>query len=167
MPRKAKDLTGQRFGRLTALGPTTKRASGKVVWECRCDCGNITYVNSRDLIRGNTRSCGCLMIEVNRRKGRLRIGSNNPNWKGGRKINKDGYVLIYFPEHPAAQGKGYVLEHRLVIEEKLGRPLRPEEQVHHIDGNPANNAPENLIVFANAGRHRAYHRKLDLIAEET
>jgi len=53
------------------------------------------------------------------------------------------------------------------MEKKLGRQLRPEEVVHHVDGDPANNAPENLVVFATAGKHANYHRKLDLIAEET
>lgn len=57
---KAKDLSGQRFGRLIALEIVGKHPTGSVVWRCRCDCGNIVDVRSRDLVRGHTKSCGCL-----------------------------------------------------------------------------------------------------------
>lgn len=57
----AKDLTGQKFGRLTALYPTEKRnKSGSIIWRCKCDCGNEYEVASHELLRGNTQSCGCL-----------------------------------------------------------------------------------------------------------
>jgi hypothetical protein len=59
--RKAKDLTGQRFGRLIALEPTKKRTSyGSVVWCCLCDCGNECFVSAGALQKENTKSCGCL-----------------------------------------------------------------------------------------------------------
>ena len=54
------DLTGQRFGKLIALEPTNQRISSSVVWKCQCDCGNIAYVGTRQLIKGKTNSCGCL-----------------------------------------------------------------------------------------------------------
>ena len=85
-------------------------------------------------------------------------GSGNPKWRGGRTIN-DGYVYIYKPEHPYAEHHGYVLEHRLVMESILGRYLTPKESVHHIDGNKANNAPENLMLMDNEGEHRKLHSK--------
>jgi len=47
-------------------------------------------------------------------------------------------------------------EHRVVAEAALGRPLRPDEQVHHLDENKQNNAPENLVVLS-AREHRALH----------
>lgn len=55
------DITGQKYGLLTPIKPTKKRLSSSVVWECLCDCGNITYV-SVDNLRGKhpVRSCGCL-----------------------------------------------------------------------------------------------------------
>ena len=58
-----KDLSGQKFGKLTAICPTEKRIGGNVVWECQCDCGNIAYVSSASLSSGNTQSCGCLTNE--------------------------------------------------------------------------------------------------------
>lgn len=60
------NLTGQRFGRLTALRPTEERHKTSVVWECRCDCGNLCKVPSDWLRRCIKRSCGCLQDE-NRR----------------------------------------------------------------------------------------------------
>jgi len=74
-----KDLAGQRFGRLTVIQPTEKRMdNGSVVWQCRCDCGNLTEVSSRRLVRGKVRSCGCLSNPVRKdyvgeRFGRLTV----------------------------------------------------------------------------------------------
>ena len=57
--RKPVDITGQKFGKLTAIRPTSKRVFGCIVWECLCDCGNTTYVRAALLKSGNTKSCGC------------------------------------------------------------------------------------------------------------
>ena len=62
--KRALDLTDQRFGRLIALYPTEQRMGNFVVWHCQCDCGNTKDIASRDLISGNTQSCGCLQSEV-------------------------------------------------------------------------------------------------------
>lgn len=57
------DYTNQRFGRLVALERNGSK-NNRVVWKCRCDCGNIVDVVSQDLTRGHTKSCGCLFIET-------------------------------------------------------------------------------------------------------
>lgn len=57
------DITGKRFGRLVAIEPTKERKCGRVVWKCKCDCGNISYVTSLNLLSGNTKSCNCLNKE--------------------------------------------------------------------------------------------------------
>ena len=58
---KMKNLSNQKFGKLTAISPIGQRESDrKVIWNCRCDCGNIINVVSSDLIRGHVSSCGCL-----------------------------------------------------------------------------------------------------------
>jgi len=59
------DLTGKRFGKLVAIRPTEKRDQGRVVWYCKCDCGNTCEVSSHSLTTGNTKSCGCLGKEKN------------------------------------------------------------------------------------------------------
>lgn len=74
------------------------------------------------------------------------------NYKGG-KINRDGYVYIKNWEHPNCSKQGYVAEHRLVMEKIIGRILEKSETVHHIDGDHANNNPENLQLFKTRGEH--------------
>lgn len=59
----------------------------------------------------------------------------------------NGYKIIYRPNHPRALSNGYVYEHILVAEEKIGRTLLANEQVHHKDKNKLNNEPENLEVI--------------------
>ena len=57
------DLTGQRFGRLVVVSESAERRSSKVMWECKCDCGNVKNVRGKSLRSGNTKSCGCLSKE--------------------------------------------------------------------------------------------------------
>lgn len=59
------DLTGQKFGRLTPLHSTNERNSqGLIMWECKCDCGNIVKLPGSYIKRGRVLSCGCLKKEV-------------------------------------------------------------------------------------------------------
>lgn len=84
--------------------------------------------------------------------------ARNPNWKGGRSIASNGYVLIKVgADHHLSDVRGYAYEHRMVAERKLGRRLLPGEQVHHIDENKQNNDPDNLEVVTIA-EHRVHHR---------
>lgn len=84
-----------------------------------------------------------------------RKGEKSSNWQGGRYVIKSGYVRIYAPDHPDAKN-GSVFEHRLVMEQKLGRYLERNEIVHHIDGNKQNNHPDNLELKTN-GEHITDH----------
>lgn len=60
-----KDLTGQRFGMLTALKYSGKSNScGNAIWICKCDCGNICEVDSNNLANNHTLSCGCITSSI-------------------------------------------------------------------------------------------------------
>jgi hypothetical protein len=77
-------------------------------------------------------------------------GEQSPHWQGGRTIRR-GYVHVWNPDHPSIAGRGtkrkYVLEHRLVMEQTLGRLLKPTERVHHRNGIKTDNRPENLELW--------------------
>lgn len=77
MHPNALDLTGQTFGRLTAVAPTSQRRNNNVVWRCVCSCGKPKRVKSSHLIQGVTRSCGCLMSESARS---LKVGQRIERW---------------------------------------------------------------------------------------
>lgn len=87
-------------------------------------------------------------------------GSNNSQWKGGRRIASHGYIEIYMPEHPHASSRGTVYEHRLVMERMIGRYLTSEESVHHVDEDKSNNAPDNLMLFENEAAHQRHHQEI-------
>ena len=99
-----------------------------------------------------------------------RFGELASNWKGGRTMTSGGHVYVHHPAHPHANKVGRVMEHRLVMEEELGRYLTPEEVVHHKDGSKTNNDISNLELFANRGEHLKAHfdaiHKLATVTEE-
>lgn len=64
------DITGQRFGRLTAIEPTGQSLNKYILWRCKCDCGNEHIARSHDLRQGTTKSCGCLLRETATRMGK-------------------------------------------------------------------------------------------------
>lgn len=78
-------------------------------------------------------------------------GENHWYWKGGIKTRPDGYVR-------ESKTDRYI--HRIVMEQHLGRPLKPEEQVHHIDDDPSNNSIENLRLYASNSEHRKYEASI-------
>ena len=67
-----------------------------------------------------------------------------------------GHIAVYVPGDPHARPDGYALEHRLVMASVIGRPLGRDEIVHHINGNPADNRPENLEVMSQAEHIRRH-----------
>lgn len=91
-------------------------------------------------------------------------GSRNPNWKGGKITRKKGYIQIYMPNHPYCDKLGYVYEHRLVMEKHIGRYLKKDEVVHHIDFNKHNNNISNLIILTpqeHTRLHKPHKKKGD------
>jgi hypothetical protein len=65
--RYRRDLSGQRFGRLVALVPAYRKPVRGWYWHCRCDCGSEKIIHGPNLTNGDTRSCGCLKKEAQKR----------------------------------------------------------------------------------------------------
>lgn len=74
---KPVDISGRQFERLKAIIPTESRDkhNGSVIWKCECRCGNTVFVSYADLIKGYTKSCGCLGKETSQKNGK--IAGNN------------------------------------------------------------------------------------------
>lgn len=93
-------------------------------------------------------SCGNLM----QRKSKICIlcysESKQYPYSNKKHISKDGYVYLYYKNHPCADADGRVLEHRLVMEKVLGRCLYPFESVHHLNGVRSDNRLKNLELWA-------------------
>jgi hypothetical protein len=82
----------------------------------------------------------------------IKVRSDRPGF-----IIQNGYKLVLMPEHPEADSKGYIREHRLVVE-RSGVKLSKNVVIHHKDGNKLNNDPSNLEVTTDAA-HKSHHRK--------
>ena len=78
---------------------------------------------------------------------------------GHKKKRSDGYVAIYFPDHPRSTKAGYIQEHILVMECLLGRHLNKGEVVHHINGKKDDNRKENLELMT-VSEHMRLHMNL-------
>lgn len=140
--RVAEDLTGQRFGRLTALRPTERRdRKGSVYWMCRCDCGGQAEVPGDRLVQGNVLSCGCLKSENQKEiAGRLhRIDGicleilekrkyrrdNKSGFRGVFRM-KNGHYRVYI----GFKGKRYNLGTYSDYEEAVDIRLQAEKELH-------------------------------------
>lgn len=91
------------------------------------------------------------------------LGKNNPHWKNGY-IDKAGYKQI------RADGR-QIREHRYVMEKYLGRKLKSDEHIHHIDENKLNNSISNLTIMSNSAHKKLhlikYHHQRRIVAHDT
>lgn len=150
---RAKNLDGQRFGRLIAESRAENKGN-RTMWNCLCDCGNRKTVGTAELLNGRVASCGCYRKETATKQAL----TNAKNRFIGRKIKSNGYVAVYAPDHPKAVAGGYVLEHRLIAESSIGRMLEDNEVVHHKNHIRTDNRIENLQIMT-ASEHRSMHMK--------
>ncbi len=151
------------------------KATGSLRTRCRrLDIGDEALLESYTSGKGVvelSREFHCRHITISKRLHGLGIenirrasmlGEKNPSWRGGR-YRTGGYIYVYKPAHPYATKYGYVMEHRLVLEQKLGRYLLFDEVGHHINGKRNDNRPENLVALSRKGHP---HLTLLKIAQE-
>ena len=84
-------------------------------------------------------------------------GKFSANFNGGKYVDDKGYVKLLRPDHPK-NIRGYIYEHRAVMEAYLGRMLEPWETVHHINEVKLDNRVENLFLCT-VPEHSAIHRE--------
>lgn len=130
-------------------------------WKLRCTparCHNcevwfVPFPNGKHTKTHCTQQCygECRSKGNHESSSRIRRGQESHLWKGGR-IRRKGYVLVYAPDHHSIAGRKttrrYVFEHRIVMEQVLGRPMKETETVHHLNGITDDNRPENLELWA-------------------
>jgi len=74
------------------------------------------------------------------------------------RVKREGYWYICAPEHPNSSKQGYVAEHRLIMEAYIGRYLKPDEVVHHMDHDRSNNSLSNLQLMTDS-EHKTLHAR--------
>ena len=66
-------MEGKKFNRLTFIKKTNERRNGNILWDCQCECGNITRIVKWDVTSGNTKSCGCFKDEMIAKTGKNNV----------------------------------------------------------------------------------------------
>lgn len=87
-------------------------------------------------------------------------GAAHPAWKGGQRIDRDGYIKTYATDHPWPRRGGYIGEHVRLMELKIGRRIKSNEVVHHINDDNTDNRIENLELKTGSS-HSKDHRAKD------
>lgn len=117
---------------------------------CECGCGEFTSISDRnDATAGYVKGAPY----------RFRRGHSHA--RIDRYVRADGYVTVMIPGHPRASN-GRVLEHVLVVETLLGRPLPTGAVIHHV-GDLTDNGPGRLVVLQNQTEHLALHCRLRVL----
>ena len=114
---------------------------------CECGCGGETSIAPK-----NSPRFGWIKGEPLRYiLGHATRGKRMPNWKGGRSVNGEGYILIR-----ARRGSPQKFEHRVIAEKALGKPLPEGAVVHHHGGETSENHG-NLVLCQDAAYHSFLH----------
>ena len=140
---------------------------GKLIYNTSFLCNFCNSCSTKDIIKrlghpmqGKKKTLQQMKKRLDWLKKNPLIGNKNPRWKGGRKYDGQGYVLIYMPKHPRPSSKNYIYEHRLVMETHINRLLKSTEIVHHINGIRDDNRINNLMLFYSNREHKLHHIKL-------
>ncbi|XXX79248.1 HNH endonuclease [Sorangium sp. So ce134] len=102
-------------------------------------------------------------VDMRGRHGNHATGDRNARWSGDRLVTEHGYIAVKVPvDHPHAWGPPrlkrykYAYEHIVMMMAHIGRPLRPDEVVHHRNGKRADNRLDNLELTTNSEHAREH-----------
>ncbi len=123
------------------------------------------FINKNRDVKNIAEELGCARWTVVKALQRLKIRKFpdrsqekvDPSLPPGVKKRRDGYIMVFRRDHPNAGPQGYIMQHRLVAEEALGRYLTGIEEVHHLNLSRSDNRLSNLLVMADHGMHRRFH----------
>lgn len=114
----------------------------------------------------------------NKRNGKAKAGKYTA-WNSGKRysiretertkyIDSHGYVQVWCGRGETSRGRkdGYMAEHRMVMENLIGRELEPGEVVHHVNGVKTENSEDNLFLCESKAKHREIHSQLEKISFE-
>lgn len=105
----------------------------------------------RYLLKKKTEKYGYDVGDLRGKHGNHLKGCCHPRWNNGKIITSDGYVLTRVgKDYPKSFGNGYVYEHDAVMSKSIGRLLKDNEVIHHINGNKIDNRIENLELTTQA-----------------
>jgi hypothetical protein len=120
---------------------------------------NINEKQLRDMYEANVdenkiaKVMGCNKTTLYRRMRKIGL---SPSRMPGNYLSQNGYLMVLIPNHPFANSRGYVRQHRVVMEHSIGRFLNLDEVVHHINAIKTDNRIENLRLMS-----KSEHRKLE------
>lgn len=133
------------------------KAANHYFLEIQCDACNKSFLEYKsNVLRKNRNKFGC-SPECHSKIKTTPDGTRTKKHPG----KEDSYILVKNSKHPNATTTGWVLEHRLIMEEKIGRYLKKEELVHHINMIKSDNRIENLYICSGASEHKSAHASLN------
>jgi len=116
--------------------------------QCSCGCGQTIYRDKYMLKR----------FPKPYVSGHQFRGELNTNWNNGQYITSKRLVYLKKPEHPNSDKRGYIRRSVFVMSQQLNRPIKDNELVHHINGNPSDDSIENLVIISRQ-KHASIHHK--------
>ena len=123
---------------------------------CLCGCGQKTRLAPQTITKQNIRK-GQPFKFITGHNSRVK-GYNT--WNGGTYTNDQGYSMVYDLTNPRSQSNGYIREHIAIVEKILGYPLPAKARIHHVNEDPKDNRPRNLVVCENNVYHMFLHQRM-------
>jgi len=169
--RKVIDITGQKFGRLTAIERTGSNKSNHAVWLFECECGNFKNIVGKSVTKGKTQSCGCYNIEkIKQRTTTHGMTKNHPLYGVWRSMI-DRCYLEKATGFENWGGRGITVceewrnDFRVFYDWAMANGWQKDLSIDRIDNN-GNYTPENCRFATRKTQNNNQRQRIDVIAIE-